>query len=376
MMFGGIHMGGSTGDVVWSQEEFDRIMSQLMEQSGRNAPGPASADAISTLPKRTVDQNMIGDTGKAECTICMDEVAVGDVVTELYCKHWFHTQCITVWLNEHDTCPHCRKGIETAKEEAEAANSKPKAPNKPSSPSRRPSSSSVNANNNSPNPESSSSSQLPRRSSRNRSIHRDHTYDSLMDRDHTSTRPPRSGRSTPPSLHRRPTGSSANERPLSSSNNDLPTVPRRSSIQPRRSSGSPRDRFPSDSYPSRDRDRDRERERELDYSYRDADPSAFRPGAYPRERERDQEREHEVGRDQDERYGSSRSNSRSIASHRRHGERDRFARRDSEDRGSGSYRGSRDGFEDRDRSGNGSGGGATSLLDRARRLFQNRGGHS
>src|ERR1700742_1958893 len=122
IMFGNAH--GAPGDVAWSQEEFDRIMSELMDQSGRTAPGPASADAISTLPKRTVDQSMIGDTGKAECTICMDEVSEGDVVTELYCKHWFHTQCITVWLNEHDTCPHCRKGIEKAKEESEAAAAK------------------------------------------------------------------------------------------------------------------------------------------------------------------------------------------------------------------------------------------------------------
>ena len=158
-------------------------MSQLMDQSGHNAPGPASADAISTLPKRTVDQDMMGDTGKAECTICMDEVALGDVVTELYCKHWFHTPCITVWLNEHDTCPHCRKGIEKAKEEYEAAAAKAEGLNKPPS-SRQPSSQSVNTNHMYPRPgPSSSSQQPPRRSSRTRSTRRDNAHDSPMDRD-------------------------------------------------------------------------------------------------------------------------------------------------------------------------------------------------
>jgi E3 ubiquitin-protein ligase RNF115/126 len=54
---------------------------------------------------------MLGDEHKAECSICMDEVNIGEQVTELPCKHWFHHQCVSAWLLEHDTCPHCRKGI-------------------------------------------------------------------------------------------------------------------------------------------------------------------------------------------------------------------------------------------------------------------------
>jgi E3 ubiquitin-protein ligase RNF115/126 len=54
---------------------------------------------------------MMGDNGKAECSICMDDVSIGDKVTYLPCTHWFHRPCIEAWLREHDTCPHCRKGI-------------------------------------------------------------------------------------------------------------------------------------------------------------------------------------------------------------------------------------------------------------------------
>jgi E3 ubiquitin-protein ligase RNF115/126 len=54
---------------------------------------------------------MLGEEHKAECSICMDEVNIGEQVTELPCKHWFHHQCVSAWLLEHDTCPHCRKGI-------------------------------------------------------------------------------------------------------------------------------------------------------------------------------------------------------------------------------------------------------------------------
>jgi len=100
------------GDAVFTNEAFDRVMSQLMEQhvSG-TAPGPASAEAIRALPRHGATSEMMGDNGAAECSICMDNVAKGDEVMILPCKHWFHPPCIEAWLNEHDTCPVCRAGI-------------------------------------------------------------------------------------------------------------------------------------------------------------------------------------------------------------------------------------------------------------------------
>ncbi|OJD34482.1 ring finger domain protein [Diplodia corticola] len=111
------------GDAVYSQEALDRVISQLMEQNATgNAPGPASAAAIAALPKKRVTREMVGAGDSppdfpeselhGECSICMDEVPIGAEVTELPCGHWFHGQCIEAWLGEHDTCPHCRKGIE------------------------------------------------------------------------------------------------------------------------------------------------------------------------------------------------------------------------------------------------------------------------
>jgi len=100
------------GDAVYSQEALDRIVSQLMEQNlTGNAPGPATADAIASLPTRKITEKDQGSEGKADCSICMDEAKIGEEVTELPCHHWFHGDCVKAWLNEHDTCPHCRQGI-------------------------------------------------------------------------------------------------------------------------------------------------------------------------------------------------------------------------------------------------------------------------
>ena len=100
-----------SGDAVFSQEALDRVMSQLMEQNQTNGPPPAPQEIIDQLPKREVDAEMLGSDGKAECSICMDNVEIGTEVTVLPCQHWFHFECIESWLKEHDTCPHCRKPI-------------------------------------------------------------------------------------------------------------------------------------------------------------------------------------------------------------------------------------------------------------------------
>jgi E3 ubiquitin-protein ligase RNF115/126 len=90
------------------------IMRDLMElHPTSNAPGPASPDAIAALPKRKLDEKMLGPEGKGECSVCMDDVQLGDEVVLLPCSHWFHEACARAWLSEHNTCPVCRKGIES-----------------------------------------------------------------------------------------------------------------------------------------------------------------------------------------------------------------------------------------------------------------------
>jgi hypothetical protein len=101
-----------SGDAVYTEEALQRVMNQLMEQNtGSNAPPPASEAAINALPKTKVDEKMLGETGEGECSVCMDSVALGDEVVKLPCTHWFHEVCVTAWLKEHNTCPICRKGL-------------------------------------------------------------------------------------------------------------------------------------------------------------------------------------------------------------------------------------------------------------------------
>ncbi|KAK6081067.1 hypothetical protein SCUP515_03209 [Seiridium cupressi] len=105
--------GGAHGDAVYSQEALDRIITQLMEQNPQsNAPPPASEETIAKLPRKKLDEQMLGNETKGECTICIDDMTLGDEAVVLPCKHWFHEECVVLWLKEHNTCPICRAAIE------------------------------------------------------------------------------------------------------------------------------------------------------------------------------------------------------------------------------------------------------------------------
>jgi hypothetical protein len=110
-------LGGSqhavSGDAVYSQEALDRIVSSLMEQNPpTGAAPPASAQALQKLDRRVVDAELRGQDDKFDCSVCLDEMKVGDTIVSLPCKHFFHEDCVVAWLSSHNTCPVCRSPIE------------------------------------------------------------------------------------------------------------------------------------------------------------------------------------------------------------------------------------------------------------------------
>ncbi|PTB64005.1 hypothetical protein BBK36DRAFT_1171449 [Trichoderma citrinoviride] len=104
-----------SGDAVYSQEALDQIITNLMEaHPTSNAAPPASSEALANLDRRPVVDSMLEGDSKTECTICIDDMKVGDEAAFLPCKHWFHEECVVLWLKEHNTCPVCRASIEKA----------------------------------------------------------------------------------------------------------------------------------------------------------------------------------------------------------------------------------------------------------------------
>lgn len=146
--------GIQLGDFASSEEAFNSILSGLHRDQdfGATAPRPASANAIAALPRVKATAQILGipepnpgdnynakvaekraeaETGKVAekkpvgqnaskveepaisetCRTCLEETYIGDEVVLLPCRHWYHEECITYWLKEHDVCPTCRKGV-------------------------------------------------------------------------------------------------------------------------------------------------------------------------------------------------------------------------------------------------------------------------
>lgn len=45
---------------------------------------------------------------EGECSICLDEWSVGEMASELPCKHKYHFRCLKKWLSINSTCPQYR----------------------------------------------------------------------------------------------------------------------------------------------------------------------------------------------------------------------------------------------------------------------------
>jgi hypothetical protein len=43
-----------------------------------------------------------------DCSVCQDDMVVGDNVLRLACCHTFHSECIMTWLHKNNNCPMCR----------------------------------------------------------------------------------------------------------------------------------------------------------------------------------------------------------------------------------------------------------------------------
>lgn len=97
------------GDYAWGQGGLDAVITQLLGQFENTGPPPAEKEKISSIPTVNVSQDQADCS--MECPVCKEDFAVGEPVRQLPCNHFFHSDCIVPWLEMHDTCPVCRKGL-------------------------------------------------------------------------------------------------------------------------------------------------------------------------------------------------------------------------------------------------------------------------
>ncbi|KAF7133089.1 hypothetical protein RHSIM_Rhsim09G0167200 [Rhododendron simsii] len=70
------------------------------------------ASSSVTAEKKQDTANVVGNTMASEdeltCSVCLEQVTVGELVRSLPCLHQFHANCIDPWLRQQGTCPVCK----------------------------------------------------------------------------------------------------------------------------------------------------------------------------------------------------------------------------------------------------------------------------
>ncbi|XP_058393754.1 E3 ubiquitin-protein ligase RNF126 isoform X2 [Diceros bicornis minor] len=96
-------------DYAWGANGLDAIITQLLNQFENTGPPPADKEKIQALPTVPVTEEHVGCG--LECPVCKDDYRLGERVRQLPCNHLFHDGCIVPWLEQHDSCPVCRKSL-------------------------------------------------------------------------------------------------------------------------------------------------------------------------------------------------------------------------------------------------------------------------
>ncbi|CAI9775142.1 unnamed protein product [Fraxinus pennsylvanica] len=85
----------------------ERALQEVFEESDGVDMVPTSMDAIMSLQKKEMEYKKDGIEVES-CTICLEEISIGSVVSTLPCRHVFHGDCISSWLKRSHYCPICR----------------------------------------------------------------------------------------------------------------------------------------------------------------------------------------------------------------------------------------------------------------------------
>lgn len=96
-------------DYAWGANGLDAIITQLLNQFENTGPPPADKEKIQALPTVQITKEHVDSV--LECPVCKEDYNEGETVRQLPCNHLFHNDCIVPWLEQHDTCPVCRKSL-------------------------------------------------------------------------------------------------------------------------------------------------------------------------------------------------------------------------------------------------------------------------
>ncbi|CAA2992195.1 probable E3 ubiquitin-protein ligase RHC1A [Olea europaea var. sylvestris] len=93
--FGDIFMGPGLQDLI-----------EQLTMNDRQGPPPAPRSAIDAMPTIKITPRHLSTD--SHCPVCQDKFELGTEARQMPCDHIYHSDCITPWLVQHNSCPVCR----------------------------------------------------------------------------------------------------------------------------------------------------------------------------------------------------------------------------------------------------------------------------
>ena len=108
-------------EMEYEDEEIEDILNYIMNNDpNKYGSPPASKSEIEKLNKYTLTKEKLKSFGNENlCSVCKEELNIGDKLIDLPCNHYFHIDCLMPWLSQHDSCPVCRFELKTDDEDYE-----------------------------------------------------------------------------------------------------------------------------------------------------------------------------------------------------------------------------------------------------------------
>jgi hypothetical protein len=91
-----------------SLPELYNLSESFLEPVIPNHDNPTDKNILSELPETFIEDASKLDNDKKSCSICFEDFKNGDKSTILPCLHFFHTNCIGIWLKTQNFCPICK----------------------------------------------------------------------------------------------------------------------------------------------------------------------------------------------------------------------------------------------------------------------------
>ncbi|KAI9116497.1 hypothetical protein K1719_012664 [Acacia pycnantha] len=101
-----------------SELEYDDVFEDPLSLLS-SLPNTTSKSCSDSVPTIIVTSSLLSqlDPGGVLCAVCKDPIGVDAQAKQLPCKHLYHSDCITPWLEHHNSCPLCRFQLVGEKEE-------------------------------------------------------------------------------------------------------------------------------------------------------------------------------------------------------------------------------------------------------------------